>query len=91
MKTFEEAFAMVTSPREFDPTKPLNLMSGVNPELFAKYTALFQEIAGREDVKKAMFIYSLMVMWGCDTPQNVLISAFLNGLVVGIEMEKQEL
>jgi len=90
MKTFDEAFQAVAPRIEVSaPVSHQKAVEAHTEELHAKAACLVEEI--RTHPNTQCFIDTL-VRLGCeDHPSNALFTAFVNGVLVGIDMERQEL
>lgn len=94
MKTFEEACAMFYGPEQ----SPMQLATGNLSKEATEHVARIQEryqdlivqIAHDPAVKSLVSSLILQAVGGVCTVDDVFMTAFAYGVLVGIEMEKQE-
>lgn len=93
MKTFDEAIAAVTVKRNANLSLQEICQTDIPPELrehFDRYHSLAQEISRHDAVADliAQLLYRTEI--GQVLIENAVLEAFCHGVIVGIEMEKQE-
>lgn len=89
MKTFEEALTLVFC--KTPAAGPFTMPQAAQVVLFEKHDSVVKEAT--KDQLLAAIIQAVIVEVAEErlAPRDALITLFCNGLVVGIEMEKQEL
>ena len=93
MKTFDEAILIVSSPLDAADSEKTRATLAMMEESHKRHESLFKEISQHPRFSAMLREIALMVVATDDVSvglANGLATCFMNGVVVGMEMEKQE-
>jgi len=88
MKTFEEAIKLVACMGS--TTEEANRYAAEIDERARKYMSIKDDAARSPEVDRMIFMFMMLVNTDEMTPASAMFSLFMNGVVVGMEMEKQD-
>ena len=93
MKTFDEAILIVSSSVEDADSEKTRAITAMMEESHKRHESLFKEISQNPRFGAMLAAIALMILDTNDLPSGLasgLATCFMNGVVVGMEMEKQE-
>jgi len=88
MKTFEEAIKLVACMSS--TVAEAEAIGAEIDERARKYLSIKDDAARSPEVDRMIFMFMMLVNTDEMKPMDAMFSLFMNGLVVGMEMEKQD-